>query len=453
MQVPNVPDAGGPTRSYYFLKTLAQDCDLTLVCLSGGKRVGAELRALCENTIEAAIGARNGTEKKEPARFVRWLAIVKVLFLPWLNHWHDFLLYFVQYALPQHQDSHRGTGKRWLTAVLKLWYRLAGRWSQMPPMTAFMYEPSFQAALPQIVAACKNRSFDIIWCEHSTMYPYIERLQNIVKAPVVICNSHNVETLLQERYEQMAAPGWPKEYQRLQTRIYRKLESACYVTSKLVFTCSDDDSESARQLAPNGNYRVVGNGVDTEYFQPSKSAPTSDIPTLVYTGGFGYGPNQDAIRFFVSDVLPRIWAVRPDCEFLFAGFEAKNMWEKLGQSDRRIKYVCSPDDIRPCFDQAWVFVVPLRVGGGTRLKVLEAMSMEKAIVSTTLGAEGIPCESGKHLVYADEPADFAQQVIQLLENPEDRKRLGRAAREWVCEQYDWKILCDRIRADLQALLN
>jgi glycosyltransferase involved in cell wall biosynthesis len=193
--------------------------------------------------------------------------------------------------------------------------------------------------------------------------------------------------------------------------------------------------------------------VDTEYFRPSKSDPTSDVPTLVYTGGFGYGPNQEAIQFFVSEVLPKIWAVRPDCEFLFAGFEAKSMYLKLTQPDRRIRYVCSPDDIRPCFDQAWVFVVPLRTGGGTRLKILEAMSMERAIVSTTLGAEGIPCESGRHLVHADGPVEFAREVVRLLESPEDRYRMGHAARQWVRENFDWQILCERIRTALQTVLN
>lgn len=447
-----MPDAGGPTRSYHFLHTLACESDLTLVCLSGGKKVAPQLKTLCKETIETEISSKNPKAKREVAKLARWLAISKVILFPWLSHWHDYLHYFVQYALPQNQISHFSAGKHSISFSLKQWYNLAAGWSSMPPMTSFMYERNFQAALPHILTAHAERKFDIVWCEHSIMYPYIERIQKIVKAPVVICNSHNVETVLHERYEQMATDGWPKEYSRLQTRIFRKLETDCYGKSTLVFTCSDEDSSAARELAPGGRFSVVGNGVDTEYFTPSCSTPASDVPTVVYTGGFGYAPNQDAVRHFVLEILPLIWAVRPDCEFLFAGFEAKAMYESLGTLDSRIRYVCSPDDIRSCFDQAWVFVVPLRVGGGTRLKVLEAMAMEKAIVSTTLGAEGIPCESGKHVVHADDPADFASQVVQLLDDPTKRKQMGFEARRWVCEHYDWKILCDRIRSSLQEVL-
>lgn len=455
MQVPNVPDAGGPTRSYYFLKTLAQESDLTLVCLSGGRRVGAELLEVCEGTIESDILAKknSGELSKDPARPVRWLAIVNVLLFPWRNHWHDFLLYFCQYCLPGPHAHYPAFGKRLLTACLKFWYRFAAGWSSMPPMTAFMYERNFQAALPKILEANQERAFDVVWCEHSIMYPYIERIQKVVNASLLICNSHNVETLLQQRYERMAESRWAKTYQQHQTHIYRRIESACYSTSQLVFTCSADDSEAAREIAPGGNYRVVGNGVDTNYFQPSPSTKASEVPTLVYTGGFGYGPNQDAVRFFVGDILPKIWSERPDCEFLFAGFEAKSMYDSLRTVDTRIRYVCSPDDIRPCFDEGWVFVVPLRVGGGTRLKVLEAMSMEKAIVSTTLGAEGIPCTANRHLVYADDPVEFAKAVVRLLNDSDHRQEIGRAARQWVREHYDWQILCERIRTDLQTVLH
>ena len=454
MQTPNVPGAGGPTRSYYFLRTLAEETDLTLVCLSAGQHVGEGLSELCEHIIAPELVCVKRTEQSvTTSQIFRWLAIARVLGMPWRNHWYEFLLYFVQYALPQNHNTHHGFGKRLLTGCLKLWYRVAARWSNMPPITAFMYEPAYQAALPQIVRACEARKFDIVWCEHSTMYPYLQRVQEFVKAPITICNSHNVETLLQQRYEEKAEPGWSLEYQRQQTSIYRRIESDCYDTSNLVFTCSEEDSKAGRKLAPAGNFRVVGNGVDTDYFQPSANTSLADPPTVVYTGGFGYIPNQDAVRHFIADILPLIWESRPECEFLFAGFEAEQMWQQLGTKDGRIKYVCSPADIRPCFEEAWVFVVPIRVGGGTRLKVLEAMSMEKAIVSTTVGAEGIPCISGQHLIHADQASDFAKNVVELLQDEQCRRQMGATARQWVREKYDWKILCDAIRTDLQPLLN
>ncbi len=453
MQVPNVPDAGGPTRSYYFLKTLAEEVDLTLVCLSAGKKLPSELADLCESVIDAGSTETKPTNREAPIRLKRWMTLIRVMLLPWLNHWHDFLLYFVQYALPQYSHEPHGLGKRTIARCLRTWYGIAARYSDMPPTTAFMYEPSFQAAWPQLNEACKQRSFDIVWCEHSTMYPFLKRVQQIANAPVIICNSHNVETLLQERYEATAEAGWASEYQRLQTSIYRRIEVDCYSNCDLVFTCSEDDSEAGRKLAPGGNYQVVGNGVDTEYFVSTSGKSAAGPPTVVYTGGFGYSPNQDAVRYFIADILPLIWKSCPECEFLFAGFEAEQMWGQLESQDERVRYVCSPEDIRPCFEQAWVFIVPIRVGGGTRLKVLEAMSMEKAIVSTTLGAEGIPCESGEHLIHADQPTDFSENVLRLLQDGKTRQQMGESAREWVRKRYDWQILCGAIRADLQPFLN
>ena len=454
MQVPNVPDAGGPTRSYYFLKTLAEESDVTLVCLSAGKTVGPELAELCEHIIEPRSSADKTKPNKSASqgKLARLLTLSGVIFLPWLSHWHHFLLYFVQYTIDQPKNASPGLAKRLFRDYLKFWYQIAARWGNMPPMTAFMYEPSFQEAWPELVQICAEHDFDIVWCEHSTMHPYLKRVQKIAKAPVTICNSHNVETLLQQRYEDQAEAGWVSRYQQLQTSIYRRMEIDCYGNSDLVFTCSEDDSEAGRKLAPAGNFQVVGNGVDTEYFRASPDVSLNSAPTVVYTGGFGYPPNQDAVCHFIKEILPLIWKSRPDCEFLFAGFEAEQMWRQLSPQDKRIKYACSPKDIRPCFEQAWVFVVPIRIGGGTRLKVLEAMSMEKAIVSTTLGAEGIPCEPGKHLIHADRSPEFAEHVVQLLENEASRQKMGRDARQWVRERYDWRILCDAIRTELQPFL-
>lgn len=205
-------------------------------------------------------------------------------------------------------------------------------------------------------------------------------------------------------------------------------------------------------MAPGGHFSVVGNGVNGDYFQSSSTAGSESPPVVVFTGGFGYEPNRDAVTFFVNDILPAIWKHVPDCQFLFAGFEAKRMWNDLNTDDARIQYECSPADIRPCFQRATVFVVPLRVGGGTRLKVLEAMAMKRAIVSTTLGAEGIPCESGTHLALADSPQEFAAEVVRLLEDQTARKQFGNDAGKWVRKHFDWQNLSENISQELAPLL-
>ena len=456
MQAPRSPGAGGETRSYYFLKALAENADLTLISLGGvdgSGRIQSDLAEICENTIEPDLAAAGGTKiMHNTSRVSRAATTLCILMFPWRNHWEGFLTYFVQFGLPENANQNRSRGKRLLTGLLKSVYRIAARFSAIPPMTTFMFYRSFQKCHQRLQQDFSHLKFDAIWCEHSTMYPLLQRLQHIVNAPVMICNSHNIEAQLQQRFASLAQPGWAAEYWNLQATIFRRLEQQCYAQSDLTFVCSEEDKQLGKSLAPNGKYSVVGNGVNSEYFQSASTDRIDAQSTVVFTGGFGYEPNRDAVRFFVKEILPNIWQQRSDCRFLFAGFDAERLWKELAMDDDRIQFECSPADIRPYFQCATVFVVPLRVGGGTRLKVLEAMSMGRAIVSTTLGAEGIPCESGKHLVRADAPAEFATEVVRLLNDGNARTNLGSQAAGWVRHHFDWAILSKRIHAELASLL-
>jgi len=456
MQAPRSPGAGGETRSYYFLKALAEDADLTLISLGGvdgSGRIQPDVAELCENTIEPDLATVDGTEtRRKTSRTSQLVSTLSALLFPWKNHWECFLTYFVQFGLPENAAENRSPGKRLLAGLLKTIYRVAARFAAIPPMTTFMFYRSFQQCHDQLKRDFADRDFDVIWCEHSTMYPLLQRIQHLVKAPVMICNSHNIETQLQQRFASLAEPGWAAEYWSLQATIFQRLEQRCYSHSDLTFVCSDEDSQLAASLAPKGTYSVVGNGVNIDYFQNAADSSADAEPTVVFTGGFGYEPNRDAVHYFVKEILPKIWEQRSDCRFLFAGFEAKRLWDELATDDKRIQYECSPADIRPCFQCATVFVVPLRVGGGTRLKVLEAMSMERAIVSTTLGAEGIPCESGTHLIRADTPTDFATAVVRLLNEEDARNRLGKHAADWVGNHFDWGFLGKKIHTELAPLL-
>ena len=456
MQAPRSPGAGGETRSYYFLKALAENADLTLISLGGVDGCGrtqSDLAEICEKVIEPELAAAERIEAKhQTTRALQAVRTLGVLLLPWRGRWEGFLRYFVQFGLPGSADQSRSLGKRLLTASLKNVYRVAARFSTIPPITTFMFYRSFDQCYERLRRELSHLEYDAIWCEHSTMYPLLLRLQQVVNAPVMICNSHNIEAQLQQRFADLAPPGWASEYWNLQAMIFGRLEQKCYARSDLTFVCSEEDRQLGKSIAPNGNYSVVGNGVNSEYFQSVSTNCINADPTVVFTGGFGYEPNRDAVRFFVSEILPRIWGQRSDCRFLFAGLDAERLWNELAVNDERIQFECSPADIRPCFQRATVFVVPLRVGGGTRLKVLEAMSMGIAIVSTTLGAEGIPCESGKHLVRSDAPAEFAFEVVRLLNDSDARTSLGREAACWVRRHFDWPILSKRIHEELASVL-
>jgi glycosyltransferase involved in cell wall biosynthesis len=440
MQDARVPAPGGETRSYFFLQSLVNKRKLSVVCLSGGQRFSPELSASCFKVIkptESNFESRNHTETPSLQKKLR---LVRAFAFPWLNQWYDFQNYFVQYGLPLSTPQTSSLKHSFFRIWTRQWYRFATRYTNINPFTTLIYERNFRRCLPEILSIHKQTPFNYLWCEHSIIYPYIERLQKQLGPLPVICNSHNVETLLQQRLSDNSTDPWTAEFQRMQTALFRRIESKCYADSKLVFTCSKDDAEHAARLAPNGNFLVVGNGVDTEYFTPKTKTTSGNNFNLLFTGGFGYKPNRDAVTYFVRDILPLIWNEVPACQFTFAGANATDLYDELKPTDARIKYVSNPIDIRPLFDEAAVYVVPIQSGGGTRLKVLEAMSMNKAIVSTTVGSEGIPCTSNEHIVFADSAMDFAKATAQLLLDQKRQIDLGQNASVWVRQTFDWKIL-------------
>jgi len=437
---------------------LAQSGDLTLVSLggpSGERKVGEEIAAICRNVIEPGVGWRKKPGKK-PSRIQAWKRILLVLIFPWRNNWREFHLYCIQYLKESkgETDPLVDWRKRFIRTVLKMQYTLGVRLFHMPPRSMFAYSDKFDAIRERAAAALDNGTYDMIWYEHTHVYPFVVALLKSINRSVpesLVCNAHNVEWLLSERMGMVAASNWESEDLRLQARVIARAEKEQFNACDLVFVCSQEDKQAVRALAPVPCVAVVGNGVDTIYFRPGGAEPKSTDPTMLFTGTFGYEPNLDALRYFIEEIFPLITKERPECRFIFAGRDAQRAFDELQINNVGISCVSNPSDIRPCFQQAWVFVAPLRSGGGTRLKIFEAMSMECPVVSTSVGAEGIPAEDGRHLLLADSPAEFARQVIRLLETPTLRARLAHAASEWVHENYDWGMLVQQATKELAAL--
>jgi glycosyltransferase involved in cell wall biosynthesis len=214
-----------------------------------------------------------------------------------------------------------------------------------------------------------------------------------------------------------------------------------------IVAVSEVDAEAFRRLSPGVEVTVVPNGVDVTQFQPP-AAEADEPPTLLFTGSMGYFPNRDAVGFFCADIWPLIRARRPHVRFRVVGTDADQQLAHLA-STPGIEILGTVEDMRPVLAGGTVVVVPLRAGSGTRLKILEAMAMGRAIVSTSVGCEGIEVQSGEHLLVADAPKAFAEAVLNLLENPTQRQALGRSARKLVEARYGW----DRCVAALEALLN
>jgi glycosyltransferase involved in cell wall biosynthesis len=200
---------------------------------------------------------------------------------------------------------------------------------------------------------------------------------------------------------------------------------------------SEADRETFARLYPGINLdalHVVRTGVDTQFFTPA-SGPESGIE-LVFTGSMDWLPNEDGMLWFCREVLPLIRREVPDVTLSIVGRSPTPAVRQLAR-EPGVRVTGRVDDVRQYIQDAALFVVPLRIGGGTRLKIFEAMAMGKAVVSTTVGAEGLPVTHDRDILLADDPASFARAVIRLLHDGDERRQLASAGRRLVEEHFDW----------------
>jgi glycosyltransferase involved in cell wall biosynthesis len=181
----------------------------------------------------------------------------------------------------------------------------------------------------------------------------------------------------------------------------------------------------------------VPNGVDTSYFEPAVDVAAVTPPTLIYVGGFTWFPNLDAIDYFRREILPLVHERMPEVRLKVIGRYPEAALVNEIKADPAIELCGLVDDIRPHVHAAALYIVPLRIGGGTRLKILDALAMGKAIVSTSIGCEGLDVTHDQDIVVADEPRAFADQVLGLLAEPARAASLGEAGRQLVLDRYDW----------------
>lgn len=179
---------------------------------------------------------------------------------------------------------------------------------------------------------------------------------------------------------------------------------------------------------------VVPNGVDVANYQPFITQPEPNH--LIFTGAFSYEPNYEAMQWFIGETLPLIQKALPNTRLTITG----DHQNKLLPPARHVTATGFVQDVRPLIAGAWASVVPLHTGGGTRLKILEAMALQTPVIATTKGAEGLDATPGKHLLIADTPQTFAYAAIQLLREPSLRQELATNAYQLICKRYDWRVI-------------
>ncbi len=263
-----------------------------------------------------------------------------------------------------------------------------------------------------------------------------------------VCVHHNVESALLRRRAKAQESWWRRAYVGHQARLMEREERRRCGDVALNVAVSEEDGAALETLVPEARVSVVPNGVDVDGLRPEPGANDG----LVFVGGNTWFPNRDALEYFADSIAPVIRAsgLQPPVRWVGRATESDQRAYKEQHDIELTGYV---DDVRPFVRDAACYVAPLRVGGGTRLKILEAWAMGKAVVSTSIGCEGLEAVDGENILIGDTPESFGEAVVSVLRDPTLRDRLGRAGRSTVERRYGWDIIGESMVRDYQGLLD
>jgi glycosyltransferase involved in cell wall biosynthesis len=379
--LPYPPDGGVQIRTYNVFRLLAEAFEITALCFYRWKG-GAVQRAVADSV--AALGKLGAVEA---------------------------------FRIPQEHSR-----RRWIRDHLRS--LLAGR-----AYTDFVYESAdYESRLRGLLASTR---FDIVHADSLDLARYFP----LVDGTPVVCVHHNVESALMRRRAQAERTWWRRAYLEYQAGRLEDLVRHWGERVALNITVSEEDRHALQRFVPAGRFTVVPNGVDVDYFKPDPGRDEG----MVFVGGSTWFPNRDALRYFCESILPLLRQQDSSASVTWVGRSSEA--ECLSYARRyRIRLTGYVDDIRPHVRDAACYVVPLRVGGGTRLKILDAWAMGKAVVSTSIGCEGLAARDGENILVRDTALGFAEAVRDVLRDRELRERLGVNGRATVERLYSWKVI-------------
>lgn len=301
--------------------------------------------------------------------------------------------------------------------------------SSKPFSTIYHIKDAFRKRFLEVLCSEKP---DLVVCEWTNLAPFLEQVKDI---PTLIV-AHNVESNIWKRLAENASNPFMKLLGWQQAKRIELLEKEWYPKVNHCIAVSEEDARVIRSYG--ANVSVVENGVDTEYYEGEFSGPSKG--DIMFVASFDVFTNQDAVDFFVQKVFPLIVTVRPDASFWIVGKDPPDKIREYAKTDARIHVTGTVTDTRDYLSRSAICVVPIRIGGGSRLKILEAMAMKRPVISTSVGAEGLKISPGEDILIADTPQDLADKVLWLLSHEKDQAYLAEAGRQLAVREYDWKSL-------------
>jgi len=300
------------------------------------------------------------------------------------------------------------------------------------PLPYFIQKYRSPAMARMLKSVLSEQRPDLLVCDF--LHPSVN-MPDTMPCPSVLFQ-HNVEAMIWQRHYQEQANPLKKAYLCNQWQKTQRYEQAACQRFDRVVAVSADDGATMKREYGLCTVSDIPTGVDTAYFQRTAAA-SSDPHQLVFTGSMDWLPNEDGILYFTEQILPRIRQVLPGVRLTIVGRNPSPRLVQLSRKDSSVTITGRVEDVRPYMEQAGAYIVPIRIGGGTRLKVYEAMAMEMPVVSTRIGAEGLPVHDGEDLLFADTPEDFASAVVRVLTDALLARALGAHAAATVRERYGW----------------
>ena len=377
-------DKGGKIRTYQMLKELKREHHVTYLTLDEGGAGAAQARELAAEYCHELVCVPHRQRAKFSAAFYGELALNLASNLP--------------YAIQKYESAEMQR---------------------------------------KIVERTRRDGFDVLVCDFLT--PSVNVPEELACASVLF--QHNVEAMIWERHYKTQTNPLKKAYLYGQWRKTRAFEMAACRRFDYVAAVSREDRDAMRREYGVEAVEDVPTGVDTDYFRPRGGA-RPEPHNLVFTGSMDWLPNEDAIQHFTKQIMPLIKEAVPGVTLTVVGRNPYPSLLELSRRDPSVSVTGRVEDTRPYMESAAAYIVPIRVGGGTRLKIYEAMAMAKPVISTTVGAEGLPVRDGEHLLIADTPEEFAGAVVRVITDDALARDLGARASRAVRERFGWDKAAD-----------
>jgi polysaccharide biosynthesis protein PslH len=334
------------------------------------------------------------------------------------------------YAIPHSVPEHRS---------LRFAAQVAAGLTQTLPVAVSRFRSA--AMKRQIAALLQSQKFDCVVCDFLFPAPNIPNIADAVLF------QHNVEAVIWKRRAMHASNAVNRAYLKLQARRMERYEREICRSARHVVAVSQADRQIFEHDYGAASVSAISTGVDLNHF--NHVAPAPKRSDLVFIGSMDWLPNVDGARFFIERIYPRIRQQFPDCKVAFVGRRPDPALKQAAAAYSNLIVTGTVDDVRPWLWGSAISIVPLRIGGGTRLKIFEAMAARVPVVSTTIGAEGLPLDRGRHLLIEDDPRSFADACVTLLREAARRDQLADAAWNLVAEDYSW----EAVTRDFEAILD